>query len=271
MRKIAVIAGAAMLALPIPAEAEPRVVCTIVHEIGSPQPPIEEGECDERMSAASTFKIAISLMGFDSGILASPDRPEWQFREGYADWNPAWREATTPGRWMRLSVVWFSQEITSRLGEERLATYVESFDYGNKDLSGDAGKANGLTNAWLSSSLRISPAEQVRFLERMVGGGLPVAPAAVAETRKLLAHDRQPDGWRIFGKTGAGMPFGDDGKRMRGQPFGWYVGWAEKGRRKVAFARLVRFGERPEAAPGIVAREGLLDRLFGEGGLLADP
>lgn len=268
MRKIALIAGVVVLTCSIPAKAEPRVVCTIAQEIGSAEPLVQEGDCDERISAASTFKIAISLMGFDGGILTASDQPEWQFQEGYTDWNPAWREATTPERWMRLSVVWFSQEITRQLGEERFAKYVEDFDYGNKDLSGDVGEANGLTNAWLSSSLQISPAEQVRFLTRMVKGELPVTPAAVDETMKLLELDVQPKGWRIFGKTGAGMPFGNDGKLLRGQPFGWYVGWAEKDNRQVAFARLVRFSERPETTPAIITRKGLVDSLFGEGGAL---
>ncbi|MCO5164704.1 MAG: class D beta-lactamase [Mesorhizobium sp.] len=267
MRKIAIASGAAVLAFTMHAETEPRVICTLAQEIGSPEPLVREGACDERMSAASTFKIPISLMGFDSGILTASDQPEWQFHDGYVDWNPAWRLPTTPERWMRLSVVWFSQEITKQIGHERFANYVEDFDYGNKDLAGDAGEANGLTNAWLSSSLQISPAEQVRFLTRMVEGDLPVKPAAVEETTKLLELDEQPNGWQIFGKTGAGMPFGDDGNLLQGQPFGWYVGWAEKGNRKIAFARLVRFSERPETTPAIITRDGLINRLFGESGL----
>jgi len=123
MRKITVVAGAAILAFSLPVKSEPRVICTIAQEIGSPEPLIQEGACDERMSAASTFKIPISLMGFDSGILNTSDQPEWQFQKGYVDWNPDWREATTPNRWMRLSVVWFSREVTKQLGEERLAKY----------------------------------------------------------------------------------------------------------------------------------------------------
>jgi len=105
----------------------------------------------------------------------------------------------------------------------------------------------------------------------MVEGDLPVAPAAVEETKKLLAFDQQPNGRKVFGKTGAGMPFGDDGNLLKGQPFGWYVGWAEKDDRKVAFARLVRFSERPETTPAVITRDGLLDRLFSEGGLTENP
>lgn len=44
-----------------------------------------ESECDERYSPASTFKIAINLMGFDSGILINETHPTWDFEDGYVD------------------------------------------------------------------------------------------------------------------------------------------------------------------------------------------
>lgn len=268
MIRMASLAAAALLAFALPAAAQGRVVCTLALDIGSGEAVMREGDCDERIPAASTFKIAISLMAFDSGILTAPDAPEWPFREGYADWNPKWRQATTPESWMRDSVVWFSQRATERIGAERFAAYVQAFGYGNRDVSGDRGKANGLTNAWLSSSLRISPAEQVAFLTQMIEGQLPVDPAAVGQTRKLLESAERPGGWRLYGKTGAGTPFGADGELLKGQPFGWYVGWAEKDGRRVVFARLVRFSERPGTSPGLVARAGLLDALFGPDGAL---
>lgn len=268
MSKMTFAAAAAALALAVPATAEERVVCTLVLETSSTDPLLREGTCDERISPASTFKVAISLMGFDAGIFTAPDEPEWPFRDGYVDWNPRWKQATTPKGWMRDSVVWFSQRATEQLGSERFAAYVDAFDFGNEDVSGDKGKGNGLTNAWLSSSLQISPVEQVAFLMRMNEGKLPVSASAVKHTKELMDNGEQPGGWHTYGKTGAGMPFGPDGELLKGQPFGWYVGWAEKGERQVAFARLIRFSERPEGSPGAIARDGLLKVLFAPDGLL---
>lgn len=262
MRKIILAAASAVLALTLAAQAEERVVCMIAIDPAASAPLIQEGTCDERMSPASTFKVAISLMGFDAGIFTAPDAPEWPFEEGYADWNPQWRRSTTPESWMRDSVVWFSQRATELLGIERFAAYVDAFDYGNEDVSGDMGKGNGLTNAWLSSSLQISPIEQVGFLTRMIEGRLPVSAAAVAHTTDLMDNGEQVGGWHVYGKTGAGMPFGPDGALLEGQPFGWLVGWAENGEQRIVFARLIRFSERPDGSPGAIAREGVMRALF---------
>lgn len=269
MGKIIMFAAVSLIALASQATATERVICTIALEIGTPDPLVSEGQCDERISSASTFKIAISLMGFDSGILTGPDTPEWPFNVGYLDWRPEWKQPTTPQTWMRYSVVWYSQQITERLGMDRFSAYVHAFGYGNEDVSGGPEANNGLTHAWLSSSLQISPSEQVAFLSRMLEGELPVSDAAITQTRALMEHHALPDGWNLFGKTGAGLPFGPDGNHLEGQPFGWYVGWAENGDRQVAFARLVRFDERPEQTPGAIARDGLLERLFASGGPLS--
>ncbi|GHG84964.1 class D beta-lactamase [Pseudodonghicola xiamenensis] len=269
MGRIIFIFMAAFLAVTGGAAAGERVICTLVQEVGVSAPLVRQGQCDDRISSASTFKVAISLMGFDAGILTSPDAPEWPFKPGYADWNPVWRQVTTPKSWMRDSVVWYSQRMTEQLGADRFAAYVAAFDYGNMDVSGDAGKANGLTRAWLSSSLQISPAEQVAFLTRMIEGQLPVSAFAVDQTWLLMDNGDQPGGWHLYGKTGAGLPFDKAGQLLRGQPFGWYVGWADNGSRRVVFARLVRFDTRPTSGfPGGIARSGLVMALFGPDGAL---
>ncbi|WP_298975844.1 class D beta-lactamase [uncultured Roseobacter sp.] len=256
-----------LLAIPFSVSAEDRVVCTIFREIGSSSNLVEEGQCDERYSSASTFKLAISLMGFDSGILNSSDSPEWPFQEDYYDWRPEWRKRTTPQSWLEHSVVWYSQQITQRLGAETFANYVQKFDYGNEDVTGEEGY-DGLTHAWLSMSLRISANEQIDFLTKMLEQKLPVSTFAVVQTKTILKPQAQPEGWVVYGKTGAGFPHGTDGKRQMDQRFGWYVGWAEKGSRTIVFAQLMRFDKPPEQPPGSVARNALMEVLFAGGGPL---
>ena len=41
-----------------------------------------EGDCTKRHSPGSTFKIAISLMGYNEGLLTDETHPEWEFKPG---------------------------------------------------------------------------------------------------------------------------------------------------------------------------------------------
>lgn len=55
---------------------------------------------------------------------------------------------------------------------------------GNQDTSGDKGKNNGLTHSWLSSSLEISPEEQIDFLQKLLDNKLPVSLKSHEMTKK---------------------------------------------------------------------------------------
>ena len=109
---------------------------------------------DERVTPCSTFKIALSLMGFDSGILVDENMPVWVFQEGYDDFLESWKKPQTPRSWLKNSCVWYSRILAAKLGIKIFQAYLAALNYGNQDASG------GLTGAWLSSSLKISPREQ---------------------------------------------------------------------------------------------------------------
>ncbi|WP_225767723.1 class D beta-lactamase [Inquilinus sp. Marseille-Q2685] len=267
MKQVLFSLSAFLSLLTLPSWAETRTICTIVLTAETGEAVVDQGDCGRRMSPASTFKIAISLMAFDAGILTSPSRPELPFKEGYIDAWPEWRRPTTPATWMRDSVIWYSQQVTQRLGADRYSAYVTAFDYGNRDLAGDPGARNGLTHAWLSSSLQISPAEQVAFLRKLLRHELPVSDAAVENTATIMDQGVRPSGWHVFGKTGAGASRGADGEPAR--PFGWFVGWAERNGGTVVFARLIQDSERQPSPPGFRARDSLLDDLFSENGILS--
>lgn len=254
---------ACTLLLAAPARTEGvATLCTLVVEPGIAAPLLAEGDCDTRVTPASTFKIALAVMAADAGLITAPDAPALPFKEGYVDWNPAWRATTAPDGWMRNSVVWYSYELTKALGAQRFEDYVRAFDYGNGDVSGDPGAGNSLTGSWIGSSLAISPREQVGFLTRLLGGEIAVAPEAVALTRTLVDQGEQPNGWRLFAKTGAAAPKRPDGKPDRARSYGWYVGWAEKGNRRVFFARLVQNQGVSSTPPSFRARDGVRADLF---------
>ena len=200
---------------------------------------VHDGQCDERVTPASTFNIVVSLMGYDSGILIDERTPALPFKEGYPDWIAAWRATIDPTGWIRHSVLWYAQQVMARLGAQRFAHYVEQFNYGNRDVSGDPGKNNGLELSWVGSSLKISPAEQVDFLRKVVNRSLPVSARAYDMTSRIMVTEKLANGWEVYGKTGTANPVLPDGRDDETRQYGWYVGWAKKGERTVVFIRMV--------------------------------
>lgn len=243
--------------------AQAHDVCTLLVDARSGAVLMEHGTCNERVTPASTFKIAISLMGYDSGFLVDEHTPALPFRKGYPDWLPSWKQTTDPTSWIANSIVWYSQQVTRSLGEGRFARYTHEFRYGNEDVSGDPGEHNGLTNAWLSSTLEISPTEQVAFLRKVVRRQLPVSVRAYEMTARITRVTVLPSGWEVHGKTGTGFRHKADGSPDREHELGWFVGWATKGSRSVVFAYLIRDEGRESIYAGLRARDGFLRELPG--------
>lgn len=241
------IAAAAGIAALLSASASATDLCTAIADAGTGKVLLQRGDCERRVTPASTFKIAISLMGYDAGFLKDEHTPRLPFRPGYVDWRDNWKEATDPAKWMRDSVVWYSQQVTQSLGKARFAAYVRTFGYGNADVSGDADH-DGLNLSWIGSSLQISPLEQLRFLGKVVNRQLGVSKHAYDMTAALTEFGPVPGGWNVHGKTGASSGFG------------WYVGWASRGPRTLVFARLIRKDESQaqDVPVGVLARDGLI-------------
>ncbi|MGB3500237.1 MAG: class D beta-lactamase [Mesorhizobium sp.] len=236
-----------------------KVLCTLVADATGTILLQEGVACGERVTPASTFKVPLAVMGFDSGMLKSAHEPVLPFKKGDPDWGgEAWRKPQDPSSWMTQSVVWYSQRITHHLGGERLQDYVRAFGYGNGDLSGDKGKNNGLDRSWISSSLKISPREQVRFIARLASGELPAKPDAMAKTAQIL-DVHAAAGWTIKGKTGSAYPRNADGTLNRARGWGWYVGWAERDDARLIVVRLRQDTRREEISGGLRTRASVLD------------
>lgn len=203
------------------------------------------GNIDKLHPPFSTFKIALSLMGFDYGILKSKNEPTWSFKDEYKKNNDIYDNpvyASTVAKWimnhnpqtfMRDSVIWYSHEITRQLGMETFKKYVSDLQYGNKDVSGTPGKNDGLLNAWLGTSLEISPLEQLKLLEKLLTKSLPLSKEAQEKTIEILDRHETWDGWKVYGKTGGG--YGTQG---------WFIGWIEKDDCQIAFVQYLEFKSR---------------------------
>lgn len=205
--------------------------------------------CAERTSPCSTFKVPLSLMAFDAGILTDENAPmTW---DGTVTSRDVWNRDQTAARWMKDSVVWYSQRLTPMLGMDKVKSYLARFDYGNQDMTG------GLTTAWLSSSLAISPDEQLVLWQRFWREELAVSKHAFAVTKKITLVDSSAAGWMLHGKTGSGR-IGSGGSNPDSALWlGWFVGHVARGGREYVFVttytdRVVSRDRRPA---GWIARD----------------
>ncbi|MGI2035354.1 class D beta-lactamase [Rhizobium panacihumi] len=220
------------------ASAAEKVECTVVIDAKSGKQIYRKGTCDRQFYPQSTFKLPLAMMGYDAGILTDAQNPRWPYQTKF---NRSKREQqdTDPTIWERDSIVWYSQEITRKLGKKAFGDYVRGFGYGNADVTGGPGNTDGLTESWLMSSLKISPDEQVAFLKRFLDGKLPVSSEAVKKTRQIVPAFKGNGDWHIQGKTGSGSMRNSAGKADGSRPIGWFVGWARRENREVIFARLL--------------------------------
>ena len=233
-----------------PASAQsslPPFECTLVTSVETGAVINQQGACDKRVSPASTFKVPLALIGFDAGVLQDEFSPAWDWQPGM-EAAPQEQKRVDPTTWQKQSIRWYSREVTRRLGQEKFSAYVKRLGFGNADVAGEPGKANGMTDAWVGTSLEISPVEQVGFFRRLLANNLPFSRDAQAKTKAIVPLYDAAEAWGVHGTTGTGNLKGPDGKPDPSRPFGWFVGWAEREGQHIVFVRL-RVSDKPSDQP----------------------
>ncbi len=216
------------------------------------------GRAATRFLPASTYKIANTLVALETGVAdgaefglawdsAAAPRQSW--------WPASWARDHTLRSAFAGSVVWYYQELARRIGAERMQGYLDRFEYGNRDLSGE------IDAFWLTGGLAISPDEQVDFLRRFYEGELGVSERSTALVKELLVLEESPT-YRLSGKTGRA------GLGVAGAPqIGWLVGYVERGEEVHYFATNIEIRTNADAR----ARLGITKAILDELGLLEQP
>lgn len=205
-----------------------------------------ESRCHVRFPAASTFKIALGVMAFDSGVFKNETIPVFKWNRVTTPID-VWNKDHNPTSWMRESVVWMSQEMTPKIGMEKIQQYLSDFEYGNQDMTA------GLKYAWLTpapfikepmqNSLKISGFEEVKFLKRLWRGELKASKESQELTKKIMTQDKSSRHSVLIGKTGSG--FKDDNHDIR---LGWFVGHLQKDQQE--YIVVVNFTDTKKVTPG---------------------
>lgn len=234
--------------------------CTLIVSYPDMKSLRNDGDCAQRQPPASSFKIALALMGFESGILNDAHTPSLPYKDSYNSDMEIQKKTTDPTIWLKDSIVWYSQQLTLKLGKNKFKSYLEQFNYGNEDVSGNTGKNDGLTQSWLGSSLKISPQEQVTFLTKFLNHDLGLSESSYKKTIAIMP-EFSAGSWKVYGKTGTSWLRLQNGDYDRTKPLGWFVGWAERDQQKIIFVKLIRGDEKWDQYGGPKAREEFLREL----------
>ena len=180
-----------------------------------------------RFTPCSTFKIPNTLIALEAGTATGP-LMEMKWDEKKHPKEPWWDTVLKPMNihWDRdhtlrsafqHSCVWFFRELARKTGRETMQSFLNKFDYGNKDISG------GIDLFWIESTLKISAVEQVAFLKKLVQNTLPIGEKTRADALEVFEREKKENSV-LYAKTGGG-----DG-------IGWFVGFIESGKDNYIFA-----------------------------------
>ncbi|MEC9282479.1 MAG: penicillin-binding transpeptidase domain-containing protein [Bdellovibrionota bacterium] len=169
-----------------------------------------------RHSPCSTFKIPNTIFGLEHGVLKNKKsslnyEPIKNPRQNW--WPKSWTNNQTLESAIKNSVVWYYQEVARQVGKKRMQEFIDKTNYGNKDISSPIDKF------WLGASLRISPEEQVLFLQNLFSKKFKFAETNLKILKEILLW-KKIGGVKIYAKTGSC----DQGNALKGA---WLVGFIE--------------------------------------------
>ncbi|MBD2663978.1 class D beta-lactamase [Richelia sinica] len=162
---------------------------------------------------ASTFKIFNSLVALETGVIANDVAVlTW---DGIQRQFPSWNQDTNIRQAFKNSTVWFYQVLARKIGHERMAKFIQQAGYGNRQIS----TPEQIDKFWLEGPIKITPRQQIEFLQRLERRDLPFSPRTLDLVQDIMVYERTPD-YVLRGKTGWATSVTPN--------IGWFVGYLEQ-------------------------------------------
>jgi beta-lactamase class D len=178
-----------------------------------------ETRCRKRYLPASTFKIPNALIGLETGVIKDSNQTfKW---DGKPQPFKTWEADLNLGEAMRASCVPYFQDLARNVGKEKMQSWIDKFNYGNKSIAG------AIDRFWLDGDLKISQMEQIDFLKKFYFNLLPVKKKNI-EIVKAILPTIETATYVIHGKTGT--------VNFEGKLYAWYVGYLVRSERVYFFA-----------------------------------
>lgn len=182
----------------------------------------------QRVLPASTFKIVNTLIGVQTGRITDEKMVlPW---DGKPSGRPEWDKDLTLKEAFKVSSVPYFQEIARQIGHDTMKLWIDSLQYGNKDISGP------VDSFWLNNHLKISPDEQLGLMYRLYFDKLPFQKYAQQIVRNIMLEEDNTM-YKLSYKTGWGYDEKD-------HSVGWVVGWIEENRHVYFFVTLLKSADK---------------------------
>lgn len=177
-----------------------------------------------RFLPASTFKIANSLIGLQTGAVTNTEMViKW---DGVKRWNEDWNKDMDLKEAFKTSNVAYYQEVARRIGKDTMQHFLDTLSYGNHEIKG------AVDSFWLDNSLKISPDEQLGFLKRLYFDQLPFRKSVQQSVRELMLQEDNT-AYKLSYKTGWGFD-------EQNNSIGWLCGWIEENKHVYFFVTLLK-------------------------------
>lgn len=209
--------------------------------------------CQRGFLPASTFKIANTLVGLETGILQDENTiMKW---DSVKREIAAWNQDNTLRSAFQVSCVPCYRELARKIGLDQMQAFIAKARYGHMDI-----RADNLDGFWLTGKSRISQVEEIDFLRRVYSGDVPFSEQSRTILKKVMLLTETP-AYKLYGKTG--WADATDGNPN----IGWFVGYVEKGDNAYFFATNV---EHPAPIPDtfIPGRRRITERILAELGIM---
>ncbi len=183
--------------------------------------------CERGFLPASTFKIPNTIISLETGVVENEQTLfPWDGQERNM---PVWEQDLSLREAFHFSCVPCYQEIARKIGSDRMNEWLARLDYGNMRVT-----AGNIDLFWLEGDSRITPVEQIDFLQRFYFKELPISENTRSIMKDLMVIESQND-WTLSGKTGWAI--------REDNNTGWFVGYLEKGQEVYFIATCIQPSE----------------------------
>lgn len=161
---------------------------------------------------ASTFKIPNSLIALETAVVENDSTLfKWDGEEKYLS---SWEQDLIFSQAFQFSCVPCYQDIARQIGTTRMRENLDKLNYGNIVFD-----STNIDLFWLQGDSKITPFQQIDFLERFYNNKLPISKRTKNILTQIMILNKN-DTYTLSGKTGWSI--------QNNHNNGWFVGYLER-------------------------------------------